>query len=131
MSYLLDADWIIQAAAGQPIAAQMLRRLSPHRVSVCWFTVAEVYEGAFNSVNPSARIALFRHFLSPFRFLSMNDGIAEQFAEIRAFLRRRGELISEFDVMIGATALHYDLTVLTFNLRHFQRIPDLKLFPPT
>jgi tRNA(fMet)-specific endonuclease VapC len=131
MPYLLDADWIIQAAAGEPVAAQTLRRLSPNQVSVCWFTVAEIYEGAFNSVNPSARIGLFRHFLSPFRFLSINDGIAEQFAEIRAFLRRRGELISEFDVMLGATARYYDLTVLTFNLRHFRRIPDLAVYQPT
>lgn len=88
MSYLLDADWIIQAAKGQP------------------------------------------DFLSPFRFLDLNDGIARHFGELRALLRRRGEMISEFDVVVAATALHHDLTVLTFNVRHFQRIPDLKLYQP-
>ncbi len=54
----------------------------------------------------------------------------EKFAEIRALLRRRGELISDFDILLGATALHHDLTVLTYNKRHFERIPDLKLYPP-
>ncbi len=54
----------------------------------------------------------------------------ERFAETRAFLRRRGELISDFDILLGATALHHDLTVLTFNVRHLQRIPDLKLYQP-
>jgi tRNA(fMet)-specific endonuclease VapC len=131
MSYLLDADRIIQAARGQPLAAQTLRRISPWRVSVSWLTVAEVYEGAYNSVNPDLRIALFRNFLSPFRFIGLNDEISIQFAELRAVLRRRGEMISEFDVMVAATTLHYDLTVLTFNIRHFQRIPDLKLYQPT
>jgi tRNA(fMet)-specific endonuclease VapC len=53
-----------------------------------------------------------------------------RFAELRAFLRRRGGLISDFDIIIAATALHYDLTVLTFNVRHFQRIPDLRIYTP-
>ncbi|MER3559173.1 MAG: hypothetical protein C4336_06790 [Armatimonadota bacterium] len=57
-------------------------------------------------------------------------GQMARFAEIRAHLRRRGELIPDFDLLIGATALVHDLTVLTFNLRHFQRIPELKLYQP-
>lgn len=131
MPYLLDADWIIQSARGEQIAARTLRRISPRQISVSWITVAEIYEGAYDSVNPDARIRFFRGFLSPFRFLHLNDAIARHFGELRALLRRRGEMISEFDVMIAATALHYDLTVLTFNVRHFQRIPDLKLHLPT
>jgi tRNA(fMet)-specific endonuclease VapC len=66
----------------------------------------------------------------PFRVLALSDPIVERFAETRAFLRRRGELISDFDILLGATALHHDLTVLTFNVRHLQRIPDLKLYQP-
>jgi tRNA(fMet)-specific endonuclease VapC len=53
----------------------------------------------------------------------------EQFAEVRAYLRRRGELISDFDILLGATALHDDLTLLTYNTRHFKRIPHLKIYP--
>jgi predicted nucleic acid-binding protein len=52
----------------------------------------------------------------------------EQFAAIRSHLQRRGELISDFDILIGATALAYDLTLLTSNKRHFTRIPDLRLY---
>jgi len=54
----------------------------------------------------------------------------ERFAEICAYLRRRGELISDFDILIGATAVFHDLTVLTYNTRHFTRIPDLKHSTP-
>jgi tRNA(fMet)-specific endonuclease VapC len=54
----------------------------------------------------------------------------ERFAEVRSFLRRRGQLIPDFHLLIGATALHHDLTLLTFNRRDFQRIPDLKLYQP-
>jgi predicted nucleic acid-binding protein len=51
----------------------------------------------------------------------------ERFASLRASLRRRGELIPDFDIVIAATALVYDLTLLTYNLRHFSRIPDLRI----
>ena len=39
-------------------------------------------------------------------------------------------MISDFDMLLGATALHYDLTVLTYNKKHFERIPEAKLFQP-
>jgi tRNA(fMet)-specific endonuclease VapC len=55
----------------------------------------------------------------------------ERFAETRAYLRRRGQRIADFDLLIAATALHHDLTLLTFNLRHFERVPDLKLYQPS
>jgi predicted nucleic acid-binding protein len=32
--------------------------------------------------------------------------------------------------MVGATALHYDLTVLTYNVRHLERIPNLRIYSP-
>jgi predicted nucleic acid-binding protein len=40
---------------------------------------------------------------------------------------RPGQLIGDFDTLIAATALHYDLILTTRNVRHFQRIPELRL----
>jgi predicted nucleic acid-binding protein len=54
---------------------------------------------------------------------NLNVPIMEWFAEVRAFLRRRGQLIPDLDILIAATALHYGLTLLTFNRRDFARIP--------
>lgn len=52
----------------------------------------------------------------------------ERFAGIRGDLRRRGQLIPDLDLLIAATALHHDLTLLTRNVRHFDRIPELRLY---
>jgi predicted nucleic acid-binding protein len=43
--------------------------------------------------------------------------------------RATGYLLAT-SMLIAATALHYNLTILTFNLRHFSRIPDLAIFQP-
>jgi predicted nucleic acid-binding protein len=98
-------------------------------VAICWVTIGEIYEGAYGYADPHAHLATFRDFLSQLEILDLNDPIMARFAAIRSDLRRRGQLISDFDILLAATALHYDLIVLTHNIRHFSRIPDLKPYP--
>ena len=128
MPYILDADWIINVTAGNRSSAAIIDRLSPQGISVSWATVGEVYEIAYNSPNPAAQLDIYRRFLLPFQMVGLNEPIVECFAEIRSYLRRRGEIISDFDIILAATALQHDLTVLTFNTRHFERIPDLRIY---
>jgi tRNA(fMet)-specific endonuclease VapC len=130
MAYLLDSDWVINALAGRSRALSPLERLSSQHIGVSVITLAEVYQQAFESTNPDAYLATFRGFIAAFRVIPVTEPIAVRSAEIRALLTRRGEIISNFDMLIAATALHYHLTVLTFNFRHFSRIPDLVLFQP-
>jgi len=130
MNYLLDTNWIIQLLAGHNETATFHKRIHPDKLAVSYITVGEIYDVAFAYANPQAHLSSFRQFLAPFTLLTLNDAIMERFADIRSLLRRRGELISDFDILIGATALHHDLTLLTYNTRHFKRIPDLQLYPP-
>jgi len=130
MRYLLDADWIIQVLAGRKEAVLAHKRINPEEIAVSYITIGEIYEVAFSYANPQAHLHTFRQFLTPFPLLDLNEPIMERFAEIRAYLRRPGELISDFAILIGATAVFHDLTVLTYNTRHFTRIPDLKHSTP-
>ena len=130
MAYLLDSDWVINALAGRRRAVSPLERLSAEHIGISVISLGEVYQQAFESTNPDAYLGTFRTFIAPFRVIPVTEPIALRFAEIRAYLTRRGELISDFDMLIAATALHHHLTVLTFNLRHFSRIPDLALYQP-
>lgn len=129
--YLLDTDWVFQALARREPAARTLESLTGSRVYVSYVTLGEVYERAFTSSNPQAHLVGFRHFLSAYRLLGLDDALMERFAETRAHLRRHGQRLADFDLLIAATALHHGLTLLTFNLRHFQRVPDLKLYQPS
>jgi predicted nucleic acid-binding protein len=42
-------------------------------------------------------------------------------------LRNQGQLIEDMDLLIGATARALDLTLVTGNVGHFQRIPDVRM----
>ena len=127
MAYLLDADWAIQALAGKTLAVNTLTELAPDGIAMSWITVGEIYEGAFGFPDPQPYLATFRAFIQPLPKLDLDDLTMERFAAIRSDLRRRGQLIPDFDLLIAATALRHDLTLLTYNLRHFSRIPNLKL----
>lgn len=129
--YLLDTDWIIQALSSFEPAASTRRTIAGQGINVSIVSIGEIYEGAFTFANPHAHLASFRRHLDAYTVLNLSEPIMERYAEIRAFLRRRGQMISDFDILIAATALIHDFTLLTFNRRHFERIPDLKLDQPT
>lgn len=53
--------------------------------------------------------------------------IAVRAAAIYADLQQRGELISDADILIAATALEHGLVIATGNVTHFGRIPGLQV----
>jgi len=58
----------------------------------------------------------------------MNEDVARRFGIIRGSLRAKGQVIGDSDMLIAATALHHSLTLVTRNIRDFQRIPDLRIY---
>ena len=52
----------------------------------------------------------------------------KRFARIRGRLRATGQTIGDTDILIAATAIEHDLTLVTRNRRHYDRIPDLTLY---
>src|SRR5438067_13850077 len=93
MKYLLDTDWIINLLAGNKDAEEQIQHLDPEEIVICLATVGEIYEGAYSYANPQAHLHTSRQFLGHFQLLNLNLPIMETFAEIRFYLRRRGELI--------------------------------------
>ena len=131
MRYLLDSDWVIDALGGVPSAVEPIRRLAPSGIGVSIVTYGEVFHGAYGFPNPQEHLKSFRGFLSAFAVLGLDDPTMELFAQNRHRLQRQGNAIPDLDLLVSATALRHDLTLMTRNLRHFSRIPDLKLYQPS
>jgi predicted nucleic acid-binding protein len=129
--YLVDSDWIVDATSGILGAVAALNDLRPDGLAVSVIAVCEVYEGAHMARDPLASLASFRRFLADYILLDLTEPIAGVFAGIRASLRRQGNLIQDLDLLIAATAIYHDLELVTRNLRHFERVPGLKLYRPS
>jgi tRNA(fMet)-specific endonuclease VapC len=127
MTYLVDSDWVSSYLNGRPEAVGLLASLRHDGLAISLIAYGEIYEGIYFGRDPGAYERVFREFLRRVRVLSPNRPIMRQFARLRGILRRQGQIISDPDILIAATALHHGLTLVTRNLRHFQRIPDLQL----
>lgn len=127
MIYLIDSDWLIDAASGRELARQLIRSLARSNPAISAISVAEVSEDAFHAADPVSALADVREFLSDFIVLSVTTETAERFASQRATLRRQGQPLADMDLLIAATALEHNLTLVSRNARHFARVPGLRL----
>ncbi len=130
MSYLVDSDYVVDYLKGRPAAIAVLDTLLPQGLAISIITYAEVYEGIYYGHTPQAYQRIFRRFLKGTQVLGISRAVAEEFAILHGQLRGQGLLIPHPDLFIAATALHHNLTVVTRNIRHFDRIPDLTLYQP-
>ena len=75
----------------------------------------------------AAREKQLNQFLALLTIHDWNKQAAEQYGKVNAFLREKGMMIGNMDMLIAAHALSLKATLITNNSREFQRIPDLKL----
>ena len=73
------------------------------------------------------QIGIFEQVCRLNEILPLSDNVVVTAASIYGDLRQRGEIIGDADILIAATAIVYQLPVVTNNVRHFQRIPNLEL----
>jgi predicted nucleic acid-binding protein len=128
MISLIDTDWVVDYLKGKAPAVQLLESLAQEGAAISLITYGEIYEGIYFGNDRQRHEQGFRGLLHIVEVLSLNPPILEEFARLRGELRAKGQLIGDLDLLIAATAVHHNLSLLTRNTRHFSRIPDLKLY---
>ena len=126
MRYLLDANAVISALnePNGPLSSR-LHSLVPADVGVSAVVMHELYHGAFKSKRRDRNLALIDALR--FEVLPLDTEYARHAGEIRALLAARGTPIGAYDILIAGQALARGLTLVTRNLREFERIPVLSL----
>ena len=127
MKYLIDTDWTIHYLNGKQSIVDQLIALRNEGLSISVISLAEVYEGVYYSLDPKSSQEGLNNFLKLVSILPDSDEIAKIFGKVRGGLRKKGELIDDFDLMIASTAIHYNLIVLTNNRKHFERVEGLEI----
>lgn len=128
MTYLIDTDRVVDYLKGRPEAVDLLQALGEEGLSISAITLGEILDGIYYGTDPLRHLRGFRQFLEIVAVVTVDEVIMTRFARLRGQLRQSGQLIGDFDLIIAATALEHDLTLVTRNLRHFTRIPRLTLF---
>jgi predicted nucleic acid-binding protein len=107
---------------------------SSEDVFVSAVTVSELLMGVHRADNESRRnrrSAFVEAILAGLRALDFTKDVARGHAKLYADLAVQGQLIGAHDLIIAATALYHNLSLLTDNVQEFSRVPGLKVIPFT
>lgn len=127
-NYLLDTNVLseILKKRPEPRVLERLRATPARSLATSAVCVTELRCGAARHPQGTRlwdRIA--RELLARIRILPFGEAEAVRAGDLLAVLQSSGTPIGIEDVLIGATALQENLTVVTRNTRHFRRIPGL------
>lgn len=124
LQFLLDTDWAINYLRDDPRTVQRIGELLADGIGISIISMAELYRGLRNTLDDQIR---FSDFSGGLTILPVTDPICRIYATEYVRLKREGNIIEDFDLLIGATAVHHDLVLLTNNVRHFGRFAGIRL----
>lgn len=130
MPYLFDTDAISELLKPRPAPAYVrwLSDLPRDQQYTSAVVLGELYRGAFRSQARDRHLEnIERRVVPTVTVLPYDAAVAKVYGRIRADLENRGQPLAEADLQIAATTLHHGLILVTGNLRHYERIPDLEV----
>src|SRR5258706_7571163 len=123
---MLDTDTVSYALRGQGDVGTRILEHGPSELCVSAITVAELRYGTAR--RKSSRLdQLVDNFISNIAVVTFDETCATNFGRIASELTERGTPIGELDALIAAHAIALSVTLVTNNLKHFSRVPGLKL----
>jgi tRNA(fMet)-specific endonuclease VapC len=125
--YLLDTNICIYFLNQHP---QVIKRMQQHddkQIAISIITLAELQFGAYNSTQVENNLKRIMFFLDRVQLINLTSKTTDIFARTKASLRKSGNIIDDFDILIGASAIENDLTLVTNNEQHFSRIEEIRV----
>lgn len=142
MIHLLDTDTLIDLVRGLKTSARRRARQRAlelvqhcqraqkdgHSVGVSAITVCELEFGAHKSGRYEEESRATQKILTPFDIYDyMHTSCSSHYGRIRHALQAAACSIGSMDLLIASHALGLDAVLVTSNLQHFSRVPDLRL----
>jgi len=125
--YCFDTD-VLSAVLRRDPPLALVRRLAqvpPTEQNTTAITVGELLYGAARRGNPTLTRRVRELLESALSIVPFDRRAAEVYGELRAVLEREGRRLDEPDLRIAAIARSRELTLVTGNVRHFERVPEL------
>jgi len=127
MQYLLDTSICVFYLRGKLDLTTIIREKGKKNFYISEITVAELRFGAENSDNPKKSHKAVDDFVGGL-FIVPIFGAIGRYAKEKVRLRKSGTpLHDEFDLLIGVTAIEYGLTLVTDNIKHFEKLENIQI----
>ena len=132
---VLDTDVVIDylKRAPDPTVSKLFDRIREGRLRAYTTSVTafELYRGARRAPDPHKRMLEIRSILTFVVCLNYDEAAANAASDISVTLEQEGIPIEIRDIFIGAIARTSGFPLVTKNVEHFRRIPDLRVIKPS
>lgn len=127
MKYLLDTDIIIDHIRGKKIIELDVLE---DGAAISIITLGELIYGAYKSSDAKSSLSKLSQYLTSLglQIENLDEQIISEFGKVKALLEKKGERLEDFDLLIASVAIVSNLTLVTRNIKHFERIKRLKLY---
>lgn len=128
IKYLLDTNICIYIAKhNPPKVRERFLALAASDLAMSTITYGELCFGAEKSQNPSQTRQIIERLAEAIQVEALTPEVGMHYGEIRAQLQRAGTMIGNNDLWIAAHARANGWTLVSNNLRAFERVGDLTL----
>jgi tRNA(fMet)-specific endonuclease VapC len=94
-------------------------------IGISFMSVAELYYGAAKSSNSAKNEQLIEEFLLTIEILQTDNEILKKFGGLKYLLYKESAILPDADILIAATAYVKADKLITGNIKHFERFPNL------
>jgi len=123
----LDTDLLVAILRGKKEAQHIVDTLDEEAIQATTAINAfELFFGAYRSERKNENIREAQKLLERLAVISLDASSAEYAGELLSHLSAKGEPIDFRDALIAGVVLDKDLTLLTHDQSHFERIKALK-----
>jgi len=127
LRFLLDTNIVIYVIKRRPVSALTLFNEHSGHMAISSITLAELLHGVEKSNAPARSLATVEDFCSRLDVLPYGPKAAQHYGSIRSALEKQGLTIGVNDLHIAAHARSEGLTLVSNNLREFERVQALQL----
>ena len=124
--YLLDTNICIYFLKGLFDLDRKIEKVDLSNCYVSEITVAELKFGAENSEHQEKNRKTVDQFVSKFTIIPIFNSL-DIYAREKSRLKKKGLPLDDFDLLIGATAITNNLTLVTRNISHFDRLKGIEM----
>ncbi|MEA3466571.1 MAG: tRNA(fMet)-specific endonuclease VapC [Thermodesulfobacteriota bacterium] len=127
LKYMLDTNIVIYVIKRRPVELLDLFNLHAGEMCISSITFAELIHGVEKSTRPEHNLRQVEDFASRLEVFEYGNKAAAHYGDIRADLERKGMVIGINDIHIAGHARSEGITLVTNNLREFERVEGLRL----
>lgn len=126
--YLLDSCTLSDFMKGDENTILKLKSTPPNEIAISAITQMEIYFGLIRKFPAKHKyFKIFDSLLKSIEIIPFDSDTSIYAAKVKKILEKQGKPIGAYDLLIGATALCHNFTLVSANTKEFSRIPDLRL----